>query len=60
MEQFAYDAAQGNGETIKTVAGILNVDENTLAVKIQDNFGVLFASNDVDAVDLTLSIMQLA
>lgn len=60
MEQFAYDAAQGNGETIRTVAGILNVDENTLAVKIQDNFGVLFASNDVDAVDLTLAVMQLA
>jgi len=60
MEQFAYDAAQGNGETIKTVAGILNVDENTLAVKIQDNFGVLFASNDVDAVDLTLAVMQIA
>lgn len=60
MEQFAYDAAQGNGETIKTVAGILNVDENALAVKIQDNFGVLFASNDVDAVDLTLAVMQIA
>jgi hypothetical protein len=60
MEQFAYDASLGNGETIRTIAGILNVDENALAVKIQDNFGVLFASNNVDAVDLTLAVMQIA
>lgn len=60
MEQFAYDASLGNGETIRTVAGILNVDENALAIKIQDNFGVLFASNNVDAVDLTLAVMQIA
>lgn len=60
MEQFALDAAAGEGETLVTVAGILNVNENELAGKIQNNFGVLFASNDVDAVDLTLSVLQLA
>lgn len=60
MEQFALDASAGHGETITTVAGILNVDEAVLAGKIQNNFGVLFASNDIDAVDLTLSVMQLA
>ena len=60
MEQFALDASAGQGETITTVAGILNVDEAVLAGKIQNNFGVLFASNDIDAVDLTLSVMQLA
>lgn len=60
MEQFALDAAAGQGETIVTVAGILNVDETELAGKIQNNFGVLFASNDVDAVDLTLAVMRLA
>lgn len=60
MEQFALDASAGQGETITTVAGILNVDETVLAGKIQNNFGVLFASNDIDAVDLTLSVMQLA
>lgn len=60
MEQFALDASVGQGETIVTVAGILNVDENVLAAKLQNNFGVLFASNDVDAVDLTLSVMSIA
>ena len=60
MEQFALDAAAGQGETLVTVAGILNVDEQEFAGKVQNNFGVLFASNDVDVVDLTLSVMQLA
>lgn len=60
MEQFALDASVGFGETLTTVAGILNVDEGSLAVKLQNNFGVLFASNDVDAVDLTLAVMSIA
>ena len=60
MEQFALEASVGQGETLTTVAGILNVDEDSLAVKLQSNFGVLFASNDVDAVDLTLAVMQIA
>ena len=60
MEQFALDAAAGQGETLTTIAGILNVDEASFAVKVQNNFGTLFASNDVDAVDLTLAVMQIA
>ncbi len=60
MEQFALDASVGTGETLTTVAGILNVDEGALAVKLQNNFGMLFASNDVDAVDLTLAVMSIA
>ncbi len=60
MEQFALDVAAGEGETLITVAGILNVDEGSFANKLQSNFGVLFASNDVDAVDLTLSVLNLA
>ena len=60
MEQFALDAAAGQGETLTTVAGILNVDEATFSAKVQNNFGTLFASNDVDAVDLTLAVMKLA
>ena len=60
MEQFAFDASVGQGETLVTIAGILNVDEAELSAKIHNNFGTLFASNDVDAVDLTLSIMSIA
>ena len=60
MEQFALDASIGQGEALTTVAGILNADEVELSVKIKDNFSNLFASNDVDAVDLTLAIIALA
>lgn len=59
MEQFALEASVGTGETLATVAGILNVDEASLSVKIKDNFDMLFASNDVDAVDLTLAVLKL-
>ena len=59
MEQFAMEASVGYGETLVTVAGILNVDEAELSAKIHDNFGMLFASNDVDAVELTLSILSM-
>ena len=60
MEQFAMEASVGYGETLVTVAGILNADEAELSAKIHDNFGMLFASNDVDAVELTLSILSMA
>ena len=60
MEQFAMEASVGHGETLVTVAGILNADEAELSAKIHDNFGMLFASNDVDAVELTLSILSMA
>ena len=59
MEQFAMDAAAGRGETIDTLAGILNVDSEVLGAKAKDNFSVLFANADVDAVDLTLKVMAL-
>ena len=59
MEQFAMEASVGHGETLVTVAGILNVDEAELSAKIHDNFGMLFASNNVDAVELTLSILSM-
>ena len=59
MEQFALEASVGTGETLATVAGILHVDEASLSVKIKDNFDMLFASNDVDAVDLTLAVLKL-
>ena len=60
MEQFALDAAAGNGETIITLAGILNVDSDELGAKAKQNFAVLFASDNVDAVDVTLKLLELA
>ncbi len=60
MEQFAMDASRGQGETIKTIAGILNVDSNELGLKAQQRFTYLFVDENVEAVDLTLKIMELA
>ena len=54
------DASRGNGETIENIAGILDVDSKELGAKAQQNFAYLFANENVEAVDLTLKIMELA
>ena len=60
MEQFAMDASAGKGETIDTIAGLLDVDSAELGAKAQQNFAYLFTDENVEAVDLTLRIMELA
>ena len=60
MEQFAMDASRGQGETIETIAGILNVDSKELGAKAQQSFAYLFTNENVEAVDLTLKIIELA
>lgn len=60
MEQFAMDASAGRGETIDTLAGILDVDSDKLGAAMQQNFAYLFANDNVEAVDLTLKIMEIA
>ena len=60
MEQFAMDAAAGQGETIETIAGILNVEGNTLAQNIQQNFAYIFPNENVEVVDVVLRVMELA
>ena len=41
MEQYALDAAAGHGETIETMAGILNMDSEKLGEMSKQNFNVL-------------------
>lgn len=60
MEQFAMDASAGRGETIETLAGILNVDSAKLGMAAQENFAYLFVDENVEAVDLALKIMEIA
>jgi len=60
MEQFAMDAAAGNGETIETLAGIMNVDSATLGKEVQQNFAYIFPNDNVEAVDVTLRVMEIA
>lgn len=59
MEQFALDAAAGHGETIETLAGMVNMDKEVVAQKTKNNFNVIFASADVDAVDVTLKFFEV-
>ena len=60
MEQFAMDAAAGKGETIETLAGILEVDGATLGKEVQQNFAYIFPNDNVDVVDVTLRVIEVA
>lgn len=59
LEQFAMDAAAGQGETLTTLAGIMNMDEKTVAEKTYQHFAVLFPNENVDAVDVTLRFYEI-
>ncbi|MGN0914717.1 MAG: DUF3015 family protein [Alphaproteobacteria bacterium] len=59
LEQYAMDAAAGHGETIETLAGILNMDSETLGAKSKQNFAFLFENENADAVDVTLRLFQV-
>lgn len=60
MEQFAMDAAAGKGETIETLAGIMDIDSATLGKEVQRNFAYIFPNDDVEAADVTLRVMEVA
>ena len=60
MEQYALDAAAGHGETIETMAGILNMDSEKLGEMSKQNFATLFPNENVDAVELTLNVLEMA
>ena len=59
MEQFAIDVASGEGETLTTLAGIMNMDEKVVAQRAYQNFAVLFPNENVDAVDVTLKFCEI-
>ena len=59
MEQIAVDVAAGKGETLDTLAGIMNVDSAVLAEKTHQQFAALFPNQDVDAVDVTLKLFEI-
>ena len=59
MEQIAMDVAAGEGETLETLAGLMNVDSETLATRTHQQFAALFPNQDVDAVDVTLKLFEI-
>ncbi len=60
MEQFAMDAAAGKGETIDTLAGILDVDSEKLGKDIQQNFAYIFPNDNVEVAEVTIKVMDIA
>ncbi len=59
LELYAMDAAAGHGETIDTLAGILNMDSEKLGEISKQNFAYLFADENADALDVTLKLFQV-
>ena len=59
MEQYALDAARGEGETLDTLAGMLNVDKADFAAKSQENFASIFPDGNVDAIYVTQQIFAM-
>ena len=60
LEQFAMDAAAGHGETIETLAGILNVDSEKLGEQTKARFARFFYNENADATSVTLAMIDLA
>ncbi len=61
MDSIAMDAARGNGESIKTLAKLMNVqNEAAFAAKIKQNFGKIFASENVTAAQVIDNISTYA
>ena len=59
MEQYALDASRGEGETLDTLAGILNMDKNEFAKKSQQHFAAIFPDSNVDAIYVTQQIFAM-
>ncbi len=63
MDQLASDIASGNGETLDTVAELMNIPEDKRAVfysKLQENFDRIYSSEKVQSADVIDSIAQIA
>lgn len=59
MEQYAMDAAAGHGETIDTLAGILNINSEKLGEVSKQNFALLFPDQNTDALAVTLKLLEV-
>ena len=59
MEQYALDASRGQGETIETIAGIVNLPVEQVAAISQENFQNIFPNQNTDVLHVALSLMDL-
>lgn len=59
MEQYAFDASRGSGETLYTIAGILNVPVEKVAEVSKANFETLFPNENVEVVTVAANLLTL-
>ncbi len=59
LEQFAIDAARGQGETIETIAELTGNSSEKVGSVIKENFAFIFDTPDVSAVTVTLKVSEL-
>ena len=59
LEQYAFDASRGQGETLATIAGITGLSVEKVAAVSKANFETLFPNENVDAVTVALNLMDL-
>ena len=59
MDQYALDASRGQGETLETIAGIMEVPVEKVAAISQEHFGELFPSQDTEVLHVASTLMDL-
>lgn len=59
MEQYAFDASRGEGETIQTIAGILNIPAEKVAQVSKENFNTIFPNENTDVLTVALNLTTL-
>jgi hypothetical protein len=63
MDQLASDIASGNGETLETVAELMNIPEDKRDVfysKAQENFDKIYSSKNVQSADVIDQLAKIA
>jgi len=63
MDQLASDIASGKGETLDTVAELMNIPESKKAefyAKLQENFDKIYPSEKVQSADVIDKIVEIA
>lgn len=59
MEQFAFDASRGEGETLYTIAGILDVPVEKVSEVSKENFATLFPDENVEVLEVSEKLLAL-
>ncbi|MDR2401272.1 MAG: DUF3015 domain-containing protein [Deferribacteraceae bacterium] len=61
MDSIVRDVAQGEGDTITSIAQILEIEDvDTFAHKLQDNFALIFPSKDVEFAYVAEAIVVIS